>query len=125
MQVFDATIKETVTTRLERLEQHFQGDVAFDYGPIDPSLVRVFRDFIERLVSADSTGGWSSSSTLQEDYSSSLGPIDPQVFNGKEWVPALGYLDKVEQLLEKARQGQLTNAEFLILQNFLRNPQSV
>src|SRR5262249_27173629 len=28
------------------------------------------------------------------DYSSSLGPIDPQVWNGKEWVPALGYLDK-------------------------------
>lgn len=50
------------------------------------------------------------------DYSSSLGPIDPQVFNGKEWVPALGYLDKVEQLLEKARKGDLTNAEFLILQ---------
>lgn len=24
------------------------------------------------------------------DYSSSLGPIDPQVWNGKEWVPALG-----------------------------------
>lgn len=50
------------------------------------------------------------------DYSSSLGPIDPQVFNGKEWVPALGYLDKVEQLLEKARHGELSNAEFLILQ---------
>lgn len=51
------------------------------------------------------------------DYSSSLGPIDPQVWNGKEWVPALGYLDKVDQLLEKAVKGQLTNAEFLILQN--------
>jgi hypothetical protein len=51
------------------------------------------------------------------DYSSSLGPIDPQVFNGKEWVPALGYLDKVEQLLEKARKNELTNAEFLILQS--------
>lgn len=50
------------------------------------------------------------------DYSSSLGPIDPQVFNGKEWVPALGYLDKVEQLLEKARRNELSNAEFLILQ---------
>jgi hypothetical protein len=50
------------------------------------------------------------------DYSSSLGPIDPQVFNGKDWVPALGYLDKVEQLLEKARTNLLTNAEFLILQ---------
>jgi hypothetical protein len=50
------------------------------------------------------------------DYSSSLGPIDPQVFNGKDWVPALGYLDKVEQLLERAREDRLSNAEFLILQ---------
>jgi membrane-bound ClpP family serine protease len=51
------------------------------------------------------------------DYSSSLGPIDPQVFNGKEWVPALGYLDKVEELLVKARNNTLTQAEFLILQS--------
>jgi hypothetical protein len=51
------------------------------------------------------------------DYSSSLGPIDPQVWNGKEWVPALGYLDKVDALLMKATNGTLTNAEFLILQN--------
>jgi membrane-bound ClpP family serine protease len=51
------------------------------------------------------------------DYSSSLGPIDPQVYNGKEWVPALGYLDKVEALLEKAKAGTLTQAEFLILQS--------
>ena len=50
------------------------------------------------------------------DYSSALGPIDPQVFNGKDWVPALGYLDKVEQLLERARNSTLSNAEFLILQ---------
>lgn len=51
------------------------------------------------------------------DYSSSLGPIDPQVFNGEQWVPALGYLDKVEQLLEKARRNDLSNAEFLLLQS--------
>lgn len=50
------------------------------------------------------------------DYSSSLGPIDPQVYNGKQWVPALGYLDKVEALIEKSRNGTLTEAEFLILQ---------
>lgn len=50
------------------------------------------------------------------DYSSALGPIDPQVFNGKDWVPALGYLDKVEQLLERARNSTISNAEFLILQ---------
>lgn len=51
------------------------------------------------------------------DYSSSLGPIDPQVFNGKHWVPALGYLDQVEKMLEKAAADKLSNAEFLILQS--------
>lgn len=51
------------------------------------------------------------------DYSSSLGPIDPQIFNGTHFVPALGYLDQVEKLLEKARNNTLTEAEFLILQN--------
>lgn len=50
------------------------------------------------------------------DYSSSLGPIDPQVYNGKNWVPALGYLDKVEELIEKSAKDQLTEAEFMILQ---------
>ncbi len=50
------------------------------------------------------------------DYSSSLGPIDPQVFNGNKWVPALGYLDKVEELIQKSRDKTLTEAEFLILQ---------
>ena len=37
-------------------------------------------------------------------------------FNGKKWVPALGYLDKVEELITKSREGTLTEAEFLILQ---------
>lgn len=50
------------------------------------------------------------------DYSSSLGPIDPQVFNGQRWVPALGYLDKVNEMIEKSRQGTLTQAEFIMLQ---------
>jgi Serine dehydrogenase proteinase len=50
------------------------------------------------------------------DYSSSLGPIDPQVYNGSNWVPALGYLDKVDELIEKSSRGELTEAEFLILQ---------
>ena len=51
------------------------------------------------------------------DYSSSLGPIDPQVFNGKDWVPALGYLDQVEKMIEKSANQELTEAEFIILQN--------
>ncbi len=49
------------------------------------------------------------------DYSSSLGPIDPQVFNGKNWVPALGYLDKVEEMIDKSSKGKLTQAELIML----------
>ncbi len=49
------------------------------------------------------------------DYTSSLGPIDPQIFNGKSWVPALGYLDQVNKLIKKSADGVLTEAEFLIL----------
>lgn len=42
------------------------------------------------------------------DYSSSLGPIDPQVHNGKTWVPALGYLDKVNELIAKSNNGTIS-----------------
>ena len=49
------------------------------------------------------------------DYSSSLGPIDPQVYNGKNWVPALGYLDKVEEMINKSAAGKLTQAELIML----------
>lgn len=53
------------------------------------------------------------------DYFSVLGPIDPQVKNKEgKFVPALGYLDKVNSLIDKARNGNLTNAEFLILKDF-------
>jgi len=51
------------------------------------------------------------------DYTSSLGPIDPQVYNGKEWVPALGYLDQVEKMIARSAANELTDAELVILQN--------
>ena len=53
------------------------------------------------------------------DYSSSLGPIDPQVLNKDKnrFVPALGYLDKVNELIEKSNSNQLSNAEFVMLQS--------
>jgi len=53
------------------------------------------------------------------DYFSVLGPIDPQV-QSKEgnWVAALGYLDKVNELIDKAKNDNLTQAEFLILKDF-------
>ena len=160
--IFDATIKELLTRKLLDLENHFQGDVIFFLGEIQPAFLRIFRDAIEdlkkdsnsksKLVFFLNTPGGSaetaekmadiirhhykevyfvvpdlamsagtifcmSGDRIYMDYSSSLGPIDPQVWNGQQWVPALGYLDKVEQLLEKARSGTITNAEFLILQS--------
>ena len=46
-------------------------------------------------------------------YTSVLGPIDPQVpskGNGN-WVSALGYLDKTNELIERSKQNNLTQAE--------------
>ena len=51
------------------------------------------------------------------DYTSSLGPIDPQVYVGEEGVPALGYLDQVEKMIEKSANGKITDAELIMLQN--------
>lgn len=51
------------------------------------------------------------------DYTSSLGPIDPQVQNPDgQFVPALGYIDKVDELIEKSRDGLITDAEIMMLQ---------
>lgn len=53
------------------------------------------------------------------DYFSVLGPIDPQVQNKEgKWVAALGYLDKVNEYIERAKKGTLTNVEFAILKDF-------
>lgn len=50
------------------------------------------------------------------DYFSVLGPIDPQVLNREgKLVPALGYLDKVNEMIDKGNK--LTQAEFLILKD--------
>lgn len=52
------------------------------------------------------------------DYSSSLGPIDPQVPDREQkyLVPALGYLDKVAELIAKSHDGTISPAEFALLQ---------
>lgn len=53
------------------------------------------------------------------DYHSVLGPIDPQVQNKEgKFVPALGYLDKINDLIELAKSGEISQAEFLILKDF-------
>jgi len=52
-------------------------------------------------------------------YFSVLGPIDPQIMTkDSKTVSALGYLDKIQEMLDKAKEGILTDAEFLILKDF-------
>lgn len=51
------------------------------------------------------------------DYYSALGPIDPQLpkADGTGYVPALGYIKKYEELMEKSGRGSLTTAEITYL----------
>ena len=60
-----------------------------------------------------------SGDAIYMDYHSVLGPIDPQVENqdGKS-IPALGYLVRYEELLEKANKGNISTAEMGILLEF-------
>jgi hypothetical protein len=57
--------------------------------------------------------------TIHVDYASVLGPIDPQVERREQLVPALGYLEQYNRLIEKSANGTLTTAELVYLvQNF-------
>ena len=61
-----------------------------------------------------------SGDAIYMDYYSVLGPIDPQVESqdGNRLIPALGYLIKYEELLEKANTGKAGAAELQVLLNF-------
>src|SRR6056300_600091 len=158
--IFDSTLHVILNKRLGELENHFDADFLFYYGPITDSLDKPFRDLVEELKSEPDTkdtlfimlntpGGSAetverlvkitrhhyqtvnfivpdaaysagtifclSGDAIYMDYSSSLGPIDPQVYNGKNWVPALGYLDKVEELINKSIVGKISQAELIML----------
>jgi len=59
-----------------------------------------------------------SGDNIYMDYFSVLGPIDPQVQNKEgKWVAALGYLDKVNEAIEKSRLNTITQAEFLMIKD--------
>lgn len=97
-------------------------------GSVNPvkRMVTVFRHFYQEVYFIVPDYAYSAGTILcmsgdgiYMNYYSALGPIDPQVQNkdGK-LVAALGYLDKVNEMIEKSRNGTLTQAEFLILKDF-------
>ena len=58
-----------------------------------------------------------SGDAISMDYYSRLGPIDPQVptVDGTTMVPALGYVERYNALIEKANEGRLNEAELQVL----------
>jgi hypothetical protein len=57
-----------------------------------------------------------SGDAIHMDYYSRLGPIDPQVENRDgRWVPALGYLERYNDLIRKAEKGAISMAEVQLL----------
>lgn len=57
-----------------------------------------------------------SGDSILMDYISVLGPIDPQVPNkDNRYVAALGYLDKINEFIDKAANGTQTKAELIWL----------
>lgn len=58
-----------------------------------------------------------SGDAIHMDYYSRLGPIDPQVQiqGGNKQVPALGYLERYNDLITKAQNQQITSAEVQLL----------
>lgn len=89
--------------RMVEMQRHFYDEVYF---------------IVPNMAMSAGTIFCMSGNKIYMDYSSSLGPIDPQVQSkdGK-WVPALGYLDKYEEILQKSKDGTLTAVEFSIAQN--------
>lgn len=97
-------------------------------GSLSPvkRIVNIFRNFYAEVnfivpdyAYSAGTVMCCSGDKIYMDYYSVLGPIDPQVMNrdGK-FVAALGYLDKIDELIQKAKNNELTNAEFIILKDF-------
>lgn len=97
-------------------------------GSLSPveRIVNVFRHFYKEVNFIVPDHAYSagtimcmSADNIYMNYYSVLGPIDPQVQNKDgHLVPALNYLDKINEMLEKAKSGTLTDAEFVILKDF-------
>ena len=97
-------------------------------GSLNPvnRMVTIFRHFYREVNFIIPNYAYSagtilcmSGDNIYMDYFSALGPVDPQVQNkdGK-LVAALGYLDKINELLAKAQDNTISQAEFLILKDF-------
>ena len=136
--VYYGEIFDSVEVQMKKIVEELQSDkckhnkcyimLTTPGGSLNPvnRMVTVFRHFyvevnfiIPNYAYSAGTIFCMSGDNIFMNYYSALGPVDPQVQNkdGK-LVAALGYLDKINELLEKARNNTISQAEFLILKDF-------
>ena len=56
-----------------------------------------------------------SGDSIWMDYHARLGPIDPQLWRNERWMPAMGYVDRYNDLMKKSTKTTLTDAEIAVL----------
>jgi hypothetical protein len=92
---------ETTERIADVFRYHYKGDVSF---------------LIPNFAMSAGTILVMSGDRILMDYYSVLGPIDPQVQSADgKMVPALGYLEKYNELIAKSDNGDLTQAELAFL----------
>ena len=86
-------------------------------------IVNIIRHFYKEVVFVVPDYAYSagtifcmSGDEIYMDYFGVLGPIDPQLYKDDKYVPALGYLDKVNEFVEKSIDGTISPAEMMMLQ---------
>lgn len=89
-----------IVERIVETIRHFYKDVTFIVPDKAMSAGTIF------VMSGDS---------IMMDYFSRLGPIDPQIVKDGRFVPALSYLVQFNKLIEKDQAGELSSAEFMLL----------
>ena len=136
--VYYGEIFDSVEAKIKRIVEDLQSEsspnkkcyiiLTTPGGSLNPvnRMVSIFRHFYSEVnfiipdyaYSAGTIFCMSGDNILMSYYSA-LGPVDPQVQNkdGK-LVAALGYLDKINELLNKAQNNTISQAEFLILKDF-------
>jgi hypothetical protein len=96
------------------------------YVDVAERIARIFRHHYRRVEFVVPSYAMSAGTVLvmsgdaiHMDYASILGPIDPQVRKRDVFVPALGYLEQYQRLVDKSAAGDLTTAELMFFtQNF-------
>lgn len=120
----DSEIKETLDLRRKKRKKLFVIlETEGGYIEVAERIANIFRrkyksvEFIvPNFAMSAGTVLVMSGDAIHMDYFSVLGPIDPQVESRSGGlIPALGYLDKYKELIEKSKKGELTQAELHFL----------